>query len=213
MGRFGKLSRMFIDVAVRAKLKPDLVDREASRRNVTLRARHRCMFALEWIAGHRMLFQSELGRFEPLHGMACRAFGSAGSIDELASVGIWPMTVGAFLECHPFCKVSSSVTPHTADLSMLAKQSKVSFGMVKCAIQSGRQNLVPSRCGVAGLARLRKFAAVGISMAITTAAKCDSSEARLFVMPGRVALLAGNLGMQTSEGVACHRMIESSDVD
>jgi hypothetical protein len=149
MGRFGKLSRMFIDVTVRAKLKPDLVDREASRRNVTLRARHRCMFALEWIAGRRMLFQPERGRFESLHGMAYRAFGSVDSINELASVRIWPMTVGAFLECQPFCEVSPSVTLHAVDLSMLAKQSKVCFGMVVCAIQSGRQNLVPSGCGVA----------------------------------------------------------------
>ena len=85
--------------------------------------------------------------------------------------------------------------------------------MVKCAIQSGRQNLVPSRGGVAGLARLRKSSAVGISMAITTAAKCDSSEARLLVASGRVALLAGNLGVQTRQGIACHRMIEASDVD
>ena len=111
---------MFIGVAVRAKLKSNLVDREASLRNVTLRARHRCMFALEWIAGRRMLFQSERGRFESLYGMACRAFGSAGTIDELASVGIWPMTVRALLECQPSCEVSASVTLHAVNLDVLA---------------------------------------------------------------------------------------------
>ena len=139
---------MFIGVAVRAKLKPDLVDREVSLRNVALRAMHRCMLALEWIAGRRMLFQSKRGRLEPLHGMACRAFGSAGSIGELASVGIWPVTVGAILKRQRFCEVSASMTLHTIDLSMLAKQSKFSFGMVKCVIQPGRQDLVPSCCGV-----------------------------------------------------------------
>jgi hypothetical protein len=38
---FGKLPRMFIDVAVRAKLKPDPVDRYVSLRNVALRAVNR----------------------------------------------------------------------------------------------------------------------------------------------------------------------------
>ena len=50
-------------------------------------------------------------------------------------------------------------------------------------------------------------------MAIGAVAKCYSGVARLFVRPGRVALLAGDLGMQTCERIPGHRMIEIAEAD
>lgn len=50
-------------------------------------------------------------------------------------------------------------------------------------------------------------------MAVCATAECDSSVARLFVLPGRVALLARDLGMQTSQRIACNRMVERAETD
>ena len=171
---------MFISVAVGAELKPDLVNRAAFR-NVTLRAAQQRVLALQWIARCCMFFQSERGWFESFQGMACRAFGSAASMGELASVGIMPMTVGALLKCQRFFEVPVGVALHTVDRDVLTEQRKFRSRMFKRTIQLRDQDLVPPGCGVARLARLRKCAPVRISMAITADAKCDSGVARLSI--------------------------------
>jgi hypothetical protein len=125
--RLGKLSGMFIGVAVRAVLKLDLENSDVAAWNVALRARQRGMLALQGIAACGMFFQSEGRRFESLHGMACRAFGSARSMVELASMRIWAMTIGAFLKRQLFCEVSLGVAPHTLNLGVLAQQREFSF--------------------------------------------------------------------------------------
>jgi hypothetical protein len=211
---FGKLSSMFIAVAVRAKVKPYLVDRECLfRRNVALCATQRRMLALERIGGRRMLFQPERGRLEAIQGMTGRAFGSATAMGELSSMRIWMVTVGALLKRHRFREVSMSVASHTLYLGMFSDQCKFRLGMVKHPIQPRRQYLVPACCGVAGLARLREFAAVGIGMAVTAIAKRDSGIARFIVTIRDVALPAGNFVMQTCQWIARQRMIERDDVD
>jgi len=50
-------------------------------------------------------------------------------------------------------------------------------------------------------------------MAIAAGAKSDSGVARLFVLPGRVALLAGDLGVQTRKRIAGKRMVEPGEAD
>jgi hypothetical protein len=197
--RFGKLSGVVIGVAVRAKLKSDLVDREGLfLRNVALRATQRRMLALEWIAGCRMLLQPERGRLEAIQGMTCRAFSSPAAMGELTSMRIRMVTVGALLKRQRFCEVPMSVASDTLNLGMFPDQSKFRLGMVKRPIQPRPQYLVPACCGVAGLTHLRESAAVGIGMAVIAIAKRDSGIARLIVTIRSVAPLAGNFGMQAS---------------
>lgn len=71
MRRFGKLSGMFIGVAVGAELKLDLVDRDdVCLWKVAPGAGYRCVLACEWIAGRGMFRQSEGGGLEPVDGVA-----------------------------------------------------------------------------------------------------------------------------------------------
>ena len=57
-----------------------------------------------------------------------------------------------------------------------------------------------------------ELAGMLIGVAIRATAE-NSGVARLFVLPGRVALLARDLGMQTGQRIACTRMVERAETE
>lgn len=126
---------------------------------------------------------------------------------------IGPVTVRAILIWQRLFEIPSGVALHAIHLSMPAKERKFRLGMVERAIQRRCRDLLPARGAVTGLAGLGKTTTVRIRVAIRATAECNSGVARLFVLPGSVALLARDLGMQTSQRIARHRMVERAETD
>ena len=126
---------------------------------------------------------------------------------------IGPVTIRAFLKSQRLFEVPSGVALHAIHLGVPAKKRKFRLGMVERAIQRRRRDLLPAHGAVTGLAGLGKTTTVRIRMTIRATAECDSGVARLFVLPGRVALLARDLGVQAGQRIACNRMVERAETD
>ena len=126
---------------------------------------------------------------------------------------IGPVTIRTFLKCQRLLEIPSGVALHAIHLSMPAKERKFRLGMVERAIQRRCRDLLPARGAVTGLAGLGKTTTVRIRVAIRATAECNSGVARLFVLPGSVALLARDLGMQAGQRIACNRMVERAETD
>ena len=123
------------------------------------------------------------------------------------------MTIHALLKYQGLFEISSGVALHTLDFRMSAEKRIFGFGVVKILIERRGRDSLPSGRAVAGLARLFEAAAVRISMAIRTAAECNSPVARLSVRPRSVALLAFHASMQTRKRIAGLRMVELADTN
>lgn len=126
---------------------------------------------------------------------------------------VGPVTIRAFLKCQRLLEIASDVASHAIHLGMPAKKRKFGLGMVERSIQRGGGSLVPACGAVTRLAGLGKTTPVRIRMAIRATAECNSGVARLFVVAGRVTLLARDLRMQTGQRIACNRMIERGKTD
>jgi hypothetical protein len=211
--RRGKLSGMRVGVTIRAVPKLHRIYRGFALRNMALRALQRRMLAFERVGGGRVLFDSEGGGFKPVRGVAVRTLTSACELGELSSMWIWLVAIRALLKCQRFLEVPSCVTPYALHIGMFPKQRKLRLGMIKRAIHLRRYRPVPACGGVTGLARLRKTSAMRISMTIAAAAKPNSGVAQLFIGPRSVTLLAGNLDVQTGQGITRDRMIERTNID
>lgn len=126
---------------------------------------------------------------------------------------IGPVTIRAFVKCKRLFEIASGVALHAIHLSVSAKKGKFRLGMVERAIQRRCRDLLPSGGAVTGLAGLGKTTTVRIGMAIRATAECNFGVPRLFVLPGRVALLARDLGMQTGQRIPSNRMVERAETD
>jgi hypothetical protein len=120
VGRGGKLSGMFIPVAVRALLKLHLVDRGFALGNVTLRTLQRGMPALKRICGGGVFLQAEHCRLKAIDGVTGCAFAPSCALGELSPMRIRTVAVGALLKYQRSCEVSSGVALHTIHLGVPA---------------------------------------------------------------------------------------------
>ncbi len=94
---------------------------------------------------------------------------------------------------------------------MPPQQRVFGLAVIEVLGQPGLGDALPAAGVVTGLAALLTEAAtVGIGVTIGTFPKRQSLVARLIVRSGRVALLASDLGVQSSQWIARFRVIELS---
>lgn len=206
-----KLGCVPIRVTVRTELELDLVEGVLAPRNMTLRAFQASVPALQRIRARRMFFDPELGGLESVNGVARRAFAAIGALGELAVVRIRLVAIRALIEGNGLLEIALSVALHAFDLGMFSQQWILGFRMIETLVECGRGDLLPPGRRVARLAGLLEAAVVNISVAIRALAKGNSRVSRLAAGPGRVALLAGDLGVQSSQRIASLGMIKLLD--
>lgn len=209
--RCRKLGCVPIRVTVRTELELDLVEGVLAPRNMTLRAFQASVPALQRIGARRMFFDPEPGGLESVNGVARRAFAAIGALGELAVVRIRLVAIRALIEGNGLLEITLSVALHAFDLGMLSQQRILGFRVIETIVECGRGDLLPPGRRVARLAGLLEAAVVNISVAIRALAKGNSRVSRLAAGPGRVALLAGDLGVQSSQGIASLGMIKLLD--
>lgn len=209
----GKLSRMFVTVAVSAALELDFELRILAPGNVAAGALHDGVSTLQGIRRSAMVFYCERGWLEPIHGMARGTLAAVTPLGKLAGMRIGPVTVHALLKNQRLLKISSGVALRAFDSGMFSQQRVLGLGMVEALDDRLGRDSLPAAGVVACLTALGEASAMGIGVAIRTLAKSDAGIARLAVRSGRMTFLAGDLGMRTSQGIARLRVVELADGD
>ena len=165
IGCAGKLTGVFITVAVDAARKLHLEDCVRALRYVALLALHGCMLALQRIRSRSVLLQPECRWLESIHRVAGGAFAAFPSLGELTAMRIGLVTVGAFVEDQLLGEICSRMALHAIHLGMLPEEREFGFGMVERLIHGGCRYSSPPRCAVTRIATLLEAAAMGIGMA------------------------------------------------
>jgi hypothetical protein len=180
---------------------------------VALGTRHRGVLSRQRIRRRRVLHQPESGRLEACDTVTGCAFTPIDALGELSTVRIRPVTIHAFPKRQRLLEVSSHVALQAVHRSVPTEEGEFGLGVVKVLAQRSRGNLLPSRCAVAGLAGRFESSAMRIRVAIRTTAKGESGVTRLFVFSRKMALLAGDFGMQTGEWITGLGVVEPTDAD
>lgn len=186
---------MFIFVTVCAERELDSVLRVLPPRLVALGTLNSCMLRLQGISAGRMLLDPVKRRFEPPYRMACGALSTVGSLRELSSMRIRPVTVRAFLKCQRFLEVPFFMTLRAFDHLMPAQKGILGFRMIVPFADTLNRDPLPAACVVAGLTALRETPLVRIGMAVAASRECKSGITRLMILSGGMAPLATYLNM------------------
>lgn len=126
-----ELPRVLIRVAIGAAVKLDLELRVLPLGNMTLRALHACMSALERIPAARMLFHGKRRRAPSLHGVAVRALGTSSTFLELSLVRIRLVAIGAAGKCQRLLEIAICVALFATHREMFPQQGIFGFRMIK----------------------------------------------------------------------------------
>jgi hypothetical protein len=116
--RSGKLAGMDVFVAVHAICKLHFVNSGLAGRQMTFRALHLVVFALQRIARGRVFFHAKQGGFPTLHRMALRAFSLGRAARELAFVNIF-VTVSAIRKRERFLEIPIDVASGATHIRVL----------------------------------------------------------------------------------------------
>jgi len=211
--RRGKLAGMQIAVTVGAALELDLEQGVLPFRDMTLGTMHRRVFSLQRVSRGGVFLAREFGRLPAVHGMTGSALAAFSALAELSAVRARLVAVHALLKNQRLLEVAAAVALQTVDTHVFAKQRKFSPGVVEALIERLHRDLFPPAGVVAGLASLHETAAMRIVVAVSTLRKSDSRVPRLVVGARGVALLAGDLRMQTRQRIAGPGVVELSDAD
>ena len=211
IGRPGKLLCMPVVVAVGTKLKLDLVECVLSLRRVTLTAFQAHVPALQRICSCRMFLDAKLGRLESVNRVTRGALAAIGSFRKLPTVRVWLMAIRALIEGDSLLEVTASVALNALHLRMLSEQRILCLRVIEILIEGGDRDFFPTRRRVAGLAGLFEAAVMDIGVAVSTLAERNPGVTRLSVRAWRMALLASDLGVQSSQRISRLGMVELLD--
>jgi len=205
VGCAGELTVVHVFVAVDAIRVFHLVNRVLASGQVTFIAFHFRVLAVEGVARRSVFLDTKQRRFPTLHRVALRALALLGPRLKLAAMCVF-VAVHAVRKRKLFLEVAVDVAGGTADRGVFSEQRILRLRMVK--IES-LQQFLPACGGVAFFATLLERTFVRIDMAIDASLKLHvfvTCRPAGFVR--LVALLAGNLDVQSSQGVAGLRVIE-----
>ncbi len=93
-----KLPRMFINVAIEAPRKLDLVDRRLARRDMALLTLHFRVLAFQCVLRGGMILDRERRRLPSPHRVARRALSRARTLRKLPAMRVWRMAIGTLGE-------------------------------------------------------------------------------------------------------------------
>ncbi|HUE54913.1 MAG TPA: hypothetical protein VMO76_03715 [Candidatus Udaeobacter sp.] len=204
--RGGKLPVMGILVTVGAEGEFYFIDGVLSRRQVTLFAGNRDVFALQRVFGCVVLFHAEKRGLPSIDVVAFRALALFGARFELALVGVRFMTIIAVIERQLLFEISLQVAFRTADHDVLSEERVLGLGMVEF---KARQQFLPSCGGVTFFAALLEGAFVRINVAVDAGLELHVPVAcRAARHIGLVALLALDFDVKTRQGIAGLGVIE-----
>lgn len=201
-----------IAVAISAALKFNLEQRVLTLRDMALRALQPGVRALQWIRAESMFFDREHRRLPSLYVVTRGALAAVRTLGELAVVRV-PMAIHALLEGKRLLEISTGMALRAIDADVFSQQRKLRSGVIKVLVYALRRNFLPAAGGVAGLAALRKTAAVRILVAVRTLVERNPDVLRLAIGSVRVALRALHLRMQSGQRITRLRVIELADTD
>ena len=202
---------MPVVVAVGTKLKLDLVECVLSLRRVTLTAFQAHVPALQRICSCRMFLDAKPGRLESVNRVTGGALAAVGSLRKLPAVRVRLMAIRALIEGDSLLEVTASVALNALHLRMLSEQRILCLRVIEILIEGGDRDFFPTRRRVAGLAGLFEAAVMDIGVAVSTLAERNPRVTRLSVRAWRMALLASDLGVQSSQRISRPGMVELLD--
>jgi len=208
-----KLSRMLVGVAVGAALELDLEQCVFALGDVAPRALDHGVAPFQGIGRCGVVFHGERGWLESVDSVAGSALAAVGTLSKLAFVRVWLVAVHALLESQGLFEISSRVALRTLHRSMLAEQRIFGFRVVETLIDRLGRHPLPSAGIVARLAALGEASVMRIGVTIGAFTERDSGVERFIVRSGRMTLLAGDLRVQTSQGIAGPGVVELAYVD
>lgn len=173
---------------------------------MAFRALHFGVLALEGVLRSVVFLNAEKRRLPAIDGVAFGTFPLFRAGLELALVGIRGVAIFASGKGDFFLEVVLDVAGGTSKLGMLPEKRVFGFRVIE--IKTGEHRF-PAAGSVAGIAGLLEFAAVRVKMA-----GAAGIEFHVLVASGAaggvglVALLAGDLGVQSSERIARFGVIE-----
>lgn len=208
--RGGELLLVGVGVAVRAERKLHLVVRGAASGQVTFRARHRGVLAIERVGRCGVLLHSKLCGLETFEGVAGGTITAVRALQELSAVRVGGVAVRALLVGHGLLELRRAVTLAAWHGRVFSLERVLCFGVVKF---SGERKRFPSAGVVTILARGGKGSAVRIGVARGAFVESDAGKLHhFFRAAGRaVTFLAGDWFVPSGERVARLRVVEARE--
>jgi len=213
IGRGGKLSGMAVAMAIGAALELHFEKSVLSFREMTLHTLDTRMLALQWVGRGGMLLHREGGRPPSLHGMARSALSAIRALGKLALVRIRLMAVHTLGENQRLLEITIGMAFRAINTDVFAFQRKFRFGMIEALVHRRQRNFLPTTGVMAGLASLRKAAAVRVLVTISALIKRDTHILRLAIRPIDVALGALHLSVHAGQGIPGFVVIELRDIN
>jgi hypothetical protein len=208
-----KLSRMLVGVAVGTALELDLEQCVFALGDVAPRALDHGVAPFQGIGGCGVVFHGERGWLESVDSVAGSALAAVGALSKLALVRVWLVAVHALLESQGLFEISTRVALRTLHRGMLAEQRIFGFRVVETLIDRLGRHPLPSAGVVARLAALGEASVMRIGVTIGAFTERDSRVASFIVRSGRMTFLAGDLRVQTSQGIAGPGVVELAYAD
>ena len=203
-----KLPCMFIDVAVEALPKLDLVNGRLARRYMALLALHFRVLAFQRVLRCGMILNGKGRWFPPVHSVARRTLTRARTLRKLAIVWVWDMAIDALGKRDWLLEIAVLVARAAGHFDVLSEQGKLGLRVIELLPQRRRVDLPPTRSVMARLARALKLALVRIGVAVIATAERQPFIARRPIRPRRVALLALHLHVRPGERIPRLAVIE-----
>jgi len=164
---------------------------------MALRAFQLGVSTLEGIGGRSVVFHGKLRRLPTLNTVTGRALSAIWPLGKLTVVRIGHVAIHALLEWERLLEVTAAMTLQAVDLGVFAQQRILGLGMIEALVHRRHGNLLPATGVMARFAALHEAPAMRIGVAIGTFAKGNSDISWFVVRAGCMALLAGNLGVQS----------------
>jgi hypothetical protein len=204
--RIRELPVVLILMTVQASRELNFIDGVLACGQMALVARNGNVFALQRVFGCVVLFHAEKRWLPSIHVMAFRALALLGSRFELAFVRVRFMTIIAIIKRELPFEITLQMALSATDHGVLSEERVLGLGMVEF---KARQQFFPSISGMTFFTTLLEGAFVRIDMAVDAGLELHVPVAcRAAGHVGLVALLALDLDVKTSEGIAGLGVIE-----
>jgi len=205
-----ELARVLVLMAIDAERKVDLVTGRLTGWGMAIGALYLGVRGDQRKAGFGMIRDCIRGGNPAVHRVATLASPSVGALQELASVRIWLVAVGAICEGDGRFEIRALVAAQAGDLLVFAQERKARLGVIE---GRGKGGLLPRRGGVAGFAALLELALVGIGVASRAGGEGETRIFRLAIGPWGMASLAGNVEVRPGQRIAGLRVVEVLGID
>lgn len=209
IGCAGELVPVHVPVAIYASRDLDAEDGCSTRGRVALRALSFSMFFAQRKIGFVVVGEGELRRFESADSVARFALAAVSSGEKLPIVRVRLMAVGTSIVRYGRFKVAIAMAGFAAQLKVLAEQGILRLRVIELHREVAS---FPTRGAMARFAALLEGTAMRIAVARCTPVEPQPHKLQHACCVGGMALLTGDLAMQSAQRELRFRVIERARV-